>query len=337
MASLKFGWYALLVEISAWTVLFTADADTDAHLSAFLLLHLFASILLAVCAAALLPTGNARQKFWLMLLMAGCCYGVPIAGFIGVAIGTLLLRLYRAPPPRQVFDSLQLPDFDPHQRHQAGFRQSGLRAFLGNSAVPINARIGAMTALQYVSGRVSSPLLRDVLSDPSEDVRLLAYGMLDNQEKRINRAIDEELKRHAVLHQSDAASAREIQENQQHLSDLYWELVYQDLAQGDLRDYAIAESKRYCEAVLSKDPDNAPLLLRLGRLLHESGDGAAAEAAYRQARTLGLPATRVLPYQAELCFERGDYQATRALMTELSSWGALPRLRPIIDYWTAKR
>jgi hypothetical protein len=337
MASLKFGWYALLVEISAWTMLFTADGDSDAHLSAFLLLHLFASILLAVCAAALLPTGNARQKFWLMLLMAGCCYGVPIAGFIGVAVGTLLLRLYRAPPPRQVFDSLQLPDFDPHQRHQAGFRQSGLRAFLGNSAVPINARIGAMTALQYVSGRVSSPLLRDVLSDPSEDVRLLAYGMLDNQEKRINRAIDEELRRHAVLHQSGPASAREIQENQQHLSDLYWELVYQDLAQGDLRDYAIAESRRYCEAVLSKDPDNAPLLLRLGRLLHESGDGVAAEAAYRQARTLGLPATRVLPYQAELCFERGDYQATRALMTELSSWGALPRLRPIIDYWTAKR
>jgi len=337
MVSLKFGWYALLVEIAAWTLLFTADGSTDALLAAFLIIHLVASVLLAICAAALLPAGNTRQRRWLMLLMAGCCYGVPIAGFVGVAIGTLLLRHYRAPPPRQLFDSLQLPDFDPHQRHQAGFRQSGLRAFLGNSAVPVNARIGAMTALQYVSGRVSSPLLRDVLSDPSEDVRLLAYGMLDNQEKRINRAIDEELRRYALLRQSSSASARDIQENEQHLSDLYWELVYQDLAQGDLRDYAIAESRRYCEAVLSKDPDNAPLLLRLGRLLHESGDGAAAEAAYRQARALGLPATRVLPYQAELSFGQGDYQATRALMTELSSWGALPRLRPIIDYWTAKQ
>lgn len=338
MASLKLGLYALLVEIGAWTMVFTVDTDPDSRLAAFLFLHLIASVLLAVCAAALLPTGNPRQKLWLILLLAGCCYGVPVAGFIGVAVGTLLLRLYRAPPPRPVFDSLQLPDFDPHQRHQAGFRQSGLRAFLGNSAVPINARIGAMTALQYVSGRVSSPLLRDVLSDPSEDVRLLAYGMLDNQEKRINRAIDEELKRYSALQQSGAGeTGREIQENQQHLSDLYWELVYQDLAQGDLRDYAIAESRRYCEAVLAHDPDNAPLVLRLGRLLHEIGDTAAAETAYRRARELGLPATRVLPYQAELCFERGDFPATRTLMNELSSWGALPRLRPIIDYWTDTR
>ena len=60
---------------------------------------------------------------------------------------------------------------------------------------------------------------------------------------------------------------------------------------------------------------------------------AAAEQAYAQARALGLPATRVLPYQAQLAFERRDYAQARALMRELHQWGALPRLRPVIDYW----
>ena len=42
---------------------------------------------------------------------------------------------------------------------------------------------------------------------------------------------------------------------------------------------------------------------------------------------------RVLPYQAQLAFERHDYAQARALMRELHQWGALPRLRPVIDYW----
>ena len=52
-----------------------------------------------------------------------------------------------------------------------------------------------------------------------------------------------------------------------------------------------------------------------------------------QARALGLPATRVLPYQAQLCFGRRDFAQTRALMQSLDQWSALPRLRPVIDFW----
>lgn len=334
MASLKLGLSALLLEIGAWSGVLLIDGGTDQRLAWYLLVHLGASLLLAAATAALLPAGPPRQRLRLLLLMAACCYGVPIAGFVGVAVGTLLLRVYRSPQARPAFESLQLPAFDPHQRPQAGFRQSGLRSFLGNSAVPINARIGAMTALQYVSGRVSTPLLRDVLSDPSEDIRLLAYGMLDNQEKRINRAIDEELKALAELPAGDSRARLDVT---QRLSDLYWELVYQELAQGDLRDYAIAESRRYCQIVLAAAPDNAALQLRLGRLLHETGDLDGADRAYRRALELGLPATRVLPYQAELGFERRDFATTARLMNELANWASLPRLRPVIDYWTNAR
>lgn len=337
MASLKLGLYALMLEIGAWTGVFLLDAGNDAKLSWYLIIHLFASLLLAAFAAALLPAGPTRQRVALLGLMAACSYGVPVAGFIGISVGVIMLRLYRSPPEQEVFESLQLPAFDPHQRQQSGFRQSGLKSFLGNSAVPMNARIGAMVALQYVPGRVSSPLLREVLSDPSEDIRLLAYGMLDNQEKRINRAIDEELKAFGAARQAGDGARPAMLEAAQRLSDLYWELVYQDLAQGDLRDYAIAESRRYCELVLSQQPDHAPLNLRLGRLLHEAGEVDAADAAYQRARALGLPATRVLPYQAELCFARRDFAGARRLMQELANWGSLPRLRPVINYWTDSR
>ena len=76
--------------------------------------------------------------------------------------------------------------------------------------------------------------------------------------------------------------------------------------------------------------------LRRGRLLHALGRPQEAEHAYDKARALGLPATRVLPYLAQLAFERRDHAQAQALMRELRQWGALPRLRPVIDYWSQR-
>ena len=119
------------------------------------------------------------------------------------------------------------------------------------------------------------------------------------------------------------------------LSDLYWELIYQELAQGDLRDYALHESLKYCDQVLENQPDSSPLHLRRGRLLHELDRAQEAELSYIKACDLGMPPSRILPYLAELAFDRNDIPTTRSLMREMSQWSGLPRLRPVVDYWTS--
>ena len=329
MLNLKLGLSAALLEINAWSGPLLFASSSDLVLLWYLGAHALASLLLAAFVQALLPAARTRPQWATILLLAGFCYAVPIAGFVCILAGSLLLRFYKPVPVANDFDSLQLPDFDPHLRAQGVFRQAGLRSILNNSQVPMHTRLGAMVALQYVPGRVASPLLRDVLSDPAEDIRLLAYGMLDNQEKRINRAIDEELRQ---LGQATTAPARLAAA--QRLSDLYWELVYHRLAMGDLRQYAIDESLRYCEQVLTELPASAAMYLRRGRLRHEQGDYAAAEADYHQAQALGLPATRVLPYLAEARFEQRDFAGASQLVHQLSAWNSLPRLRPIVDYWT---
>lgn len=338
MASLKLGAAAVTFEIAAWgtTIL---DTGNDARLFAYLSLHLVASLLLALALSALLSTGSLRQRGMMILLIAVCSYAIPVAGFLGMLFGTLMLQTYRKAPDAQEFNSAELPDFDQHQKHHPGFRQTGLRSFLNNSAVPMNTRMGAMVALQYVSGRISAPLLRDLLSARDEDIRLLAYGMLDNQEKRINLAIDSELKALAKSSNGEIgeASDAETLERVHRLSDLYWELVYQELVQGDLRDYALHQSLHYCERGLCLVPDNAALTLRHGRLLHCLGRSNDATAKYHRALELGLNATRVIPYQAELCFEQRDFAEVRRLMQELGHEVALPRLQPIVDYWSLAR
>lgn len=336
MINLKLGLGALALEMGAWSGPLLLDSRSDAALASYLLAHAAASVLLALTLLPLLTSARARPRRAVVALMAAFSFAVPIAGFIGMIVAVLVLHIYRTPATADDFQSLQLPEFDLHQRMQGSFRQAGLRSFLGNTHAPAQARMSAMVALQFVSGRVASPLLRTVLSDPSEDLRLLAYGMLDTLEKRINRAIDAELQalQAAQGANDEPPSGPEALAACHRLSDLYWELIYQQLVQGDLRDHAIKESLRYCDVVLQHEPGHPQLTLRRGRLLSEQGHSEAAAQAYLQARSLGMPATRVLPYQAELAFQRRDFASVEALVRELDQWDALPRLRPVIDYWS---
>ena len=335
MVNPKLGLSALMLEVGAWSGPLLYQ-HSDQALANYLVLHALASALLALFLLPLLPSQRARPRIPLVLLILACSYAVPLAGFLGILAAAATLHFLGRSHANTQFESVVLPEFDLHQHRQGNFRHAGLRSFLGNNDAPIQARMRAMVALQYVSGRTASPLLRSVLSDPSEDLRLLAYGMLDSLEKRINLAIDQELSALQMAGHTPQtpAGAPDALESMRRLSDLHWELVYQELVQGDLRDHAIRESLRHCEAVLQAQPGNAPLHLRRGRLLHALGRPLEAEASYEQASSLGLPATRVLPYQAQLCFERGDYTKARELVQALGSWGALPRLRPIIEYWS---
>lgn len=359
MLSSKLGLSALLMELSAWSGPLLLHGHSDVALASYLLLHSGASVLLALFVVPLLPRQAAKSppqeqepaakepphttappakpayRPAVLLLLALCGYAVPILGFVGALVAVLVLRYHRPAQDKAPFESLQLPEFDQHQRLSGAFRQTGLGSFLGNREVPLSSRMRAMVSLQHVSGRVSSPLLRNVLNDPSEDLRLLAYGMLDGLEQRISQSVDEELQalRVAQAREGTARPGPRTLKAVQRLSDLYWEFVYQDLAQGDLRDYSIAQSLHYCNQVLQIQPKNAPMWLRQGRLLHGLRRLDEAAQAYQKAQNLGLSATRVLPYQAELSFERRDMVRTYLLMQQLDAANALPRLRPVIEYW----
>ena len=327
---------AFFLELATWNDPWLLESHSDSTLAGYLLVHALVCIMLSLFLFPMLSSRQARPRAGMVLLMIVFSYAIPIAGFFGMLAAALMLRRYRKPAAHANFESLQIPEFDQHQHRQSYFRHAGLRSFLSNIHVPPQARLRAVVALQYVPGRTASPLLRTVLSDPSEDLRLLAYGMLDTLENRINRNIDTEIDALRAAQAEGGKIGTQTLESAHRLSDLYWELIYQDLVQGDLRKHAVQESLRYCNQVLAKQTDNAQLHLRRGRLLHDQRRRDEAGQAYAQARALGLPAARVLPYQAELCFEGRDFAQAHALMQDLSQWNALPRLRLVVDYWSGR-
>ena len=325
---LLYAFCALALEAAAWAGALSDDGQGAFALLAYLLAHAGASACFACLAVSAVPAALTQARRPLMLLMFGTALAIPLLGFLGVGAGVLVLRLLPPAGHTRVFRAVRLPQFDPHLRPGSGFRQAGMRSFLANALAPAATRLRALVALQNVSGRLASPLLRDVLGDPSEDIRLLAYGMLERKEKQLSRAIHDESMRFDA-----AAGSAERGDAAKRLADLYWELVYQRLAQGDLRQHALQRSLHYMRIALAQSPDDAALHLRRGRLLQSLAQPHLAQSAYDRALALGLPKTRIVPYLAEVAYDVGDYASVRTLMNELGDWQSLPRLRPVIDYW----
>ncbi|MCG5258858.1 lipopolysaccharide N-acetylglucosaminyl transferase [Cupriavidus gilardii] len=231
-----------------------------------------------------------------------------------------------------------------------------LRAELANAAASDARRLSALGALQAMPARSTSPLLRALLDDSIDDVRLLAYGMLDAAEQRLTRQILQAQDcLHALGDDGDPASRAAVHE---HLAQLHWELVYQNLAQGDVRSHTLEQADRHAEAALqalSQAPGATTLYLRAadgsgvaspvaglwqlrGRLALARRDPAAARAALQRATALGFPRERALPLLAEAAYLEGDFAAVGAAMRSLrqaASLPALPQLQPLLRYWTS--
>ena len=157
-----------------------------------------------------------------------------------------------------------------------------------------DARVRAVLATRRLDGARATPLLRAALRDQHEDVRLLAYALLEDRERQGDATIRALLAALAV-----AAPDRRAALNEQ-LAHAYWELCYQQLVAGELEAFSLARALEHLDAATGDLPErNGARWLLRGRVLLRQGAGASARAALEESRRCGVPARTVDPYLAE--------------------------------------
>ena len=176
-------------------------------------------------------------------------------------------------------------------------------------------------------------MLREMLTDDADDMRLLAYGLLDRREKSISEQL--------VRERSVLAAAEEIGDHEtarpvhHRIGQLYWELVYQDLVQGDMQRYSLEQALIHTEQALDGSAADGPRWLLIGRIRLKRGELPQARAALDAAIENGMPRRNVLPYLAELRFQQRRYADVRKLMYELGAQPASEQLSALQQFWAA--
>jgi tetratricopeptide (TPR) repeat protein len=191
-------------------------------------------------------------------------------------------------------------------------------------------RMAAIMALRSMPSREISPLLRAILTDPVDDIRLLAYGMLDAMEKALmQRILLERAKLDTSLSDEDRCRVTKA------LAEAYKELVYARVVQGDVYRDAVEQAELYARSALQWCPRHPDLWQLRGRLALEARQLDQADAMFKRAVECGFPRGRLLPYFAEIAYQRRDYEEVRRLLREMKAIPP-PLLAAVAAYWTSQ-
>ena len=291
-------------------------------------LHLLLSLLISLIATRLLPR-RYRQPYWpvygFFLVFA---LFIPLLSLAGIATIILVTRLL--PERRDAHPFIETPSPQFTQSH-AGIRhplgEGALRTRLNNTNLPLDMRMNALLSVQTLSRRNAVPILKELLGDSADDLRLLAYGMLDNREKDINANI------HALTEKLTSSlddALRHIYQKQ--LAELYWAFSYEQLAEGDVLAYMLAQAENHARAALALRSDGDMWVL-LAQILIKQEKLEQARDAFEQALVLDVPATRIHPYLAELAFLRQDYAAVKQHLHAVPASNQIPGLARIQRFW----
>ena len=324
------GLLALALEVFAVFWLTPLREGSPHNLLGFLVVHGLASLLLAAFVSAALPPRLRKPVGPVIVLLFGFSFFIPILGLVGQVIAVLVARFLPRVVPELPYAEIPPIEFEfpPREiRERTKYGQGGLTSRLKDAGVPKEARFKSLLALQGMPAKIANPLLQDMLGDPADEVRLVAYGILDNQEKLINQHIHDEIMK---LREADSTEMQLIALRR--LAELYWELCYGGLVHGDVRDHAMGETERYLNQAMQIAPDDAGLWFLKGRMLLYKRD-PAAEAALHRAVASGLEESRVLAYLGQIAFERRDYGEVRRIFSSLSEAQFAPRLKQAVKYW----
>ncbi|MFV9682122.1 HEAT repeat domain-containing protein [Pseudomonas sp. NY15367] len=319
---------AALLEIGSWA---SAVSDLPVHQAALLYAsaHGLGSAMLAAGIWLLLPRRYRYPFPWSPLFIFSVSFFIPLIGMIGVALA-LFPALY-LPRKRQIqpWEATAVPElpFKPRERRQElMFNDGGLQDVLRHARDP-DQRLTAIFATRRMRSKEAIPILKLALRDPSDDVRLLAYSMLDQRESRINQRIE-----HALADMENVSTDRKFALHAQ-LARWYWELAYVGLAQGSVLDHVLQQAWGHVTSALVGNT-SGELHLLAGRIAMEQGNLDEAMAQFDLSAQTGMDAVQLAPYRAEIAFLRQRYEEIpQMLATMPAELLQRPPFAALARYW----
>jgi hypothetical protein len=280
--------------------------------------------------------GTPEARPYLAAIVTGSIvFTLPGIGFLGLV---WVVLPHVASPRRAAADNvleLELPAF--HSHDSVAFDiERGFDAIEDELAPgrPIEQRVQSVMALRRMDPRRAVPLLRRALGDQSEDVRLLAYAILERREKQIRSRITSALSDLREDFGLDAATTAGAHVARlRGLANDHWELVYGEFSEGDGQKLNLEQAGRWAEAALRASFDGTTALL-LARVRLKQSEPDAAWRLIVAAEQAGLASDVCAPLLAEAAFLMRKFDAIPRLLARVAEDPThAARLQPIASFW----
>jgi polysaccharide biosynthesis protein PelE len=271
-------------------------------------------------------------------------FTIPVLGALGLAL--LIVPAWRAQRPAEDDGVVEISL--PHAAAVSGgssAQDSAQQVRIAPAPIEVilrtqntaQKRVASVMTLRRMDAQRAVPLLRVALGDTHEDVRLLAYAILERREKELRGRIEVLLGDLEELQSGSAAA-----ENKQRaavlkaLAEQHWELVHGGFLSGDVEKQTLSAAVHYGHESLLLSPDGS-LALLLGRMQLRALKPNSALHYLSAASSVGVANAVLAPLYAEAAFLLRRFDAIGPLLAEAGNAPlARPKLDAVARFWTAR-
>jgi polysaccharide biosynthesis protein PelE len=291
--------------------------------------HLTASIASAILLPKFLSSSeNQADNTINLLFFFIIAFYIPILGMLGLAFAVVPgLRPIKADSKllinfNRIREFSNVPtDRSLHFEYGAVSLENLLR-----SQSP-DKRMTAVYATLKLDDKNAIPLLRTALRDPVDDIRLLAYALIDRKEQRISERIEQARQ---SLENNEATNTRHLYKC---IVKDYWELAHLGLVEGETLNYVLNKTREYLENALKLYPKDRGLHLQYAKLLLRLKNPQDAYNEFKLAEALGIGKKQLLLYYAEIDFLQRRYGEVKRYMKEIDLVTAHPQIHAAKRFW----
>lgn len=290
--------------------------------------HIVAVAFLTLGVFISLPLRYRAPAFGAAAYIALSALLLPVIGPLGLVLAVLggLYWPYREKP--RDWDALEIPEL-PFQLVEIDSNdvllRDGVMSVLGHFD-DRNRRQQAIMVCRHLPHRQAVPILRSALGDSVDEVRLLAYAMLNSIERDLEHKL-------MVVEQAIEEGSDSNGELHEETAQLYWEFSYLQLANPSVEALMLSKAISALDIALQRRPTAQRYLLRARACLAlKSYDKAVS--ALRNAEAIGIDADDSAPWWAELAFKRRQFDKVAPALRRMSAdAGANPVMHPVLEYW----
>ncbi len=255
---------------------------------------------------------------------------LPLVGFLMTAWIIYYLRTVKYEEQLSNVEYIDMAGFSsefPEVRRIFG--EASMGRILGGDVMSESLKMKALVSLVESVGKNDIALIKNSLSDRNDEIRLYGFAVIDKLERGINSQIHQKLQ--AIENVSGREEKAKLAEE---LAFLYWDIVYFELADSDLKEFIAREVQKYAKESLRTNPENGKLCLLLGRCSLMLKDYDSAEAYLELAvRYGGRNNEFMIPYLAEIHYNKREFSIVKKLLSGAESLQINMLLNPLVEQW----
>ncbi|SFV53825.1 Extracellular Matrix protein PelE [hydrothermal vent metagenome] len=308
-------------------------SDIFVSLPIFYIVHAVVSLVISLISSYVLQRRFKNDRFKITLFFWIFNMSLPLIGYLMSL--WLVYYLVSVEYEKQLTNihSINMIDFENEFPEVSRlFGEAAMEKLLSEDMPSLSSmKMKALVSLSDNASKTDVTLIKSSLSDRNDEVRLYSFAVIDKLERGINGQIHEKLKLY-----TDAESTEERVARAEELAHLYWDLVYFELADENLKKFIISEVEKYAKVVLDVEPDNQKINILLGKTYLMSKEIDEAESCFKNVVENGKNIDFIVPYLAEILFLKRSFAEVKKLFANARGLKTNTLLYPVVEQWSGR-